>query len=272
MYGKDRAGGFRSLMPAGGDSDALDEQIVGAFAEMSSSLAAVPMPLDSAVGDSSARPEVEALLADVRQVRDLRQQPGLGAVGDVVVGSAAILARIGSGALGRREPAVVGRARQSRRNLLQRAGRRRRQQPGHRLRRRRRYPARLRPAGALSRHRNKARRRSVCRGGPASRHLRGRDQPRETRRRTGARVDAGTHLRRPRCLFRRRPPAPADRGRRRARRGLRQRARCRRRLPADAELSHPRDRAARTAVVSRCADDRHCQSRVGRRQRDRDRP
>jgi len=71
MYGKDRTSGFRSLMPAGGDSDALDEQIVGAFAEMSSSLAAVPMPLDSAVGDSSARPEVEALLADVRRVRDL---------------------------------------------------------------------------------------------------------------------------------------------------------------------------------------------------------
>jgi predicted lipoprotein len=81
MYGKDRAGGFRSLMPAGGDSDALDEQIVGAFAAMSSSLAAVPMPLDSAVGDSSARPEVEALLADVRQVRDLVGQKLPAAIG-----------------------------------------------------------------------------------------------------------------------------------------------------------------------------------------------
>lgn len=81
MYGKDRTSGFRSLMPAGGDSDALDEQIVGAFAAISSSLAAIPMPLDAAVGDSGARPEVEALLADVRRVRDLVGQRLPAAIG-----------------------------------------------------------------------------------------------------------------------------------------------------------------------------------------------
>jgi uncharacterized protein len=71
MYGEDRSKGFRSLMPAGGENDDLDEQIVEAFAEASSALAAIPMPLDAAVADSSGRPEVEALLADVRRVRDL---------------------------------------------------------------------------------------------------------------------------------------------------------------------------------------------------------
>jgi hypothetical protein len=81
MYGKDRTSGFRSLMPAGGDSESLDEQIVGAFAAISSSLAAIPMPLDAAVGDSGARPEVEALLADVRRVRDLVGQRLPAAIG-----------------------------------------------------------------------------------------------------------------------------------------------------------------------------------------------
>ena len=79
MYGTDRTSGFRSLMPAGGDD--LDEQIVEAFAEASSSLAAIPMPLDAAVGDSSGRPEVEALLADVRHVRDLVGQKLPSAIG-----------------------------------------------------------------------------------------------------------------------------------------------------------------------------------------------
>jgi hypothetical protein len=81
MYGKDGTSGFRSLMPAGGDSDDLDDQIARAFAEMASSLAAIPMPLDTAVGDSSARPEVEALLADVRRVRDLVGQKLPAAIG-----------------------------------------------------------------------------------------------------------------------------------------------------------------------------------------------
>jgi predicted lipoprotein len=81
MYGKDRTSGFRSLMPAGGDGDGLDEEIVEAFAEASSSLAAIPMALDAAVGDSSARPEVEALLADVRHVRDLVGQKLPAAIG-----------------------------------------------------------------------------------------------------------------------------------------------------------------------------------------------
>lgn len=81
MYGKDRTSGFRSLMPAGSDSDDLDEQIVEAFAEASSSLAAIPMPLDAAVADPSGRPEVEALLADVRRVRDLMGQKLPSAIG-----------------------------------------------------------------------------------------------------------------------------------------------------------------------------------------------
>jgi uncharacterized protein len=71
MYGQERTTGFRSLMPAGGDNDDLDKQIVEAFAAASSSLAAVPMPLDAAVADSSARPEVQEALADIRHVRDL---------------------------------------------------------------------------------------------------------------------------------------------------------------------------------------------------------
>jgi hypothetical protein len=81
MYGKDRTSGFRSLMPAGGDGGGLDEEIVEAFAEASSSLAAIPMPLDAAVADSSGRPEVEALLADVRHVRDLVGQKLPAAIG-----------------------------------------------------------------------------------------------------------------------------------------------------------------------------------------------
>lgn len=71
MYGPERASGFRSLMPAGADNDDLDKEIVEAFAAASSSLAAIPMPLDAAVGDSSARPQVQEALADIRHVRDL---------------------------------------------------------------------------------------------------------------------------------------------------------------------------------------------------------
>jgi len=71
MYGQERTSGFRSLLPAGGDNDDLDKQIIEAFAATSSSLAAIPIPLDAAVGDSSARPEVQEALADIRHVRDL---------------------------------------------------------------------------------------------------------------------------------------------------------------------------------------------------------
>jgi len=81
MYGKDRTGGFRSLMPAGADSDGLDEKITAAFADTASSLSAVPMPLDAAVADSGGRPEVEALLTDVRHLRDLVGQQLPSAIG-----------------------------------------------------------------------------------------------------------------------------------------------------------------------------------------------
>ena len=81
MYGKDRISGFRSLLPAGADGDGLDQQITEAFAAASSSSAAVPMPLDAAVGDPGGRPEVEALLADVRRVRDLVGQKLPSAIG-----------------------------------------------------------------------------------------------------------------------------------------------------------------------------------------------
>jgi predicted lipoprotein len=81
MYGKDRTSGFRSLMAAGGDGDDLDEQIVDAFAKASASLAAIPMPLDAAVGDPGGRPEVEAALTDVRRVRDRMGQKLPAAIG-----------------------------------------------------------------------------------------------------------------------------------------------------------------------------------------------
>jgi hypothetical protein len=71
MYGKERSAGFRSLMPASGDNGGLDEKITEAFADTASSLSAVPMPLDAAVGDSGGRPEVEVLLTNVRHLRDL---------------------------------------------------------------------------------------------------------------------------------------------------------------------------------------------------------
>jgi predicted lipoprotein len=81
MYGTDRSSGFRSLLPAGGDGDGLDEQIVDAFAKTASSLAAIPMPLDAAVGDPGGRPDVEAALTDVRRVRDLMGQKLPAAIG-----------------------------------------------------------------------------------------------------------------------------------------------------------------------------------------------
>jgi uncharacterized protein len=81
MYGKDRSSGFRSLIPADADSDGLDERINEAFADAVSSSTAVPMPLDTAVADSGGRPEVEALLTDVRRVRDLVGQQLPSAIG-----------------------------------------------------------------------------------------------------------------------------------------------------------------------------------------------
>ena len=81
MYGKDRSAGFRSLMPAGGDSDGLDEKIIEAFVDAASSLSAVPMPLDAAVADSGGRPKVEALLTDIRHLRDLVGQQLPSAIG-----------------------------------------------------------------------------------------------------------------------------------------------------------------------------------------------
>jgi predicted lipoprotein len=81
MYGKDRTSGFRSLMPAGSDGDDLDGQVVDAFAKAASSLAAIPMPLDAAVGDPGGRPDVEAALTDVRRVRDLMGQKLPAAIG-----------------------------------------------------------------------------------------------------------------------------------------------------------------------------------------------
>jgi predicted lipoprotein len=81
MYGKDRSSGFRSLIPADADSDGLDERINEAFADAVSSSTAVPMPLDAAVADSGGRPEVEALLTDVRRVRDLVGQQLPSAIG-----------------------------------------------------------------------------------------------------------------------------------------------------------------------------------------------
>ena len=120
----------------------------------------------------------------------------------------------------------------------------------------------LRPAGALSRHRRARRRRSVRRGGAAARYLRGRHRSRETQpscRRlesTPGRTFAGHAVFSAdgRWLLH-------DRRRRRGGRGFRLRPRRRRCLSTDAELSHPRDRAARTAVVGRCADDRRRQWR-----------
>ena len=81
MYGKDRTGGFASLLPPGADGDDLDERITAAFARASASLAAVSMPLDAAVGDPGGRPEVETLLADIRLVRDLVGQQLPSAIG-----------------------------------------------------------------------------------------------------------------------------------------------------------------------------------------------
>jgi len=71
MYGKDRSSGIRSLMPSDGGNDDLDKEIDEGFAKALSSLAAISMPLDAAVGDSGARPQVQAALADIRHVRDL---------------------------------------------------------------------------------------------------------------------------------------------------------------------------------------------------------
>jgi len=79
MYGMDRTSGFRFLLPAGADGDALDRQITDGFATALSAVAAIPMPLDAAVADPVGRPKVEALLTDIRRVRNLvgQQLPSL---------------------------------------------------------------------------------------------------------------------------------------------------------------------------------------------------
>jgi len=74
MYGKDRASGFRSLLPPGADNDAIDQQIIDGFATAIAAQRAVSMPLDVAVADPVGRPQVETLLADIRQVRNLVSQ------------------------------------------------------------------------------------------------------------------------------------------------------------------------------------------------------
>jgi uncharacterized protein len=74
MYGKDRTSGFRALLPAGAANDAIDKQIIDGFARAIAAQHAVSMPLDVAVADPVGRPQVETLLADIRQVRNLVSQ------------------------------------------------------------------------------------------------------------------------------------------------------------------------------------------------------
>lgn len=81
MIGQDRKSGFSLLLPATADADALDRQIAEGFASVFPALAAVPLPLAAAVGDPTVRPKVEALLADIKKVRDLvgqRLAPAIG--------------------------------------------------------------------------------------------------------------------------------------------------------------------------------------------------
>ena len=81
MYGKDRTSGFRSLLPAGSDNDALDGQITDALTKAIAAVATIPMPLDAAVTDASARPKVEALLDDIKRARDFVGQRLSSAIG-----------------------------------------------------------------------------------------------------------------------------------------------------------------------------------------------
>jgi predicted lipoprotein len=81
MIGRDRKSGFSLLLPATADTDALERKIAAGFAAVYPALAAIPLPLAAAVGDPAARPKVEALLADIKQVRDLVGQQLAPAIG-----------------------------------------------------------------------------------------------------------------------------------------------------------------------------------------------
>jgi predicted lipoprotein len=81
MIGRDRKSGFSLLLPPTADADALDRKIADGFAAVFPALAAIPLPLAAAVGDPAARPKVEALLADIKKVRDLVGQQLAPAVG-----------------------------------------------------------------------------------------------------------------------------------------------------------------------------------------------
>ena len=81
MIGRDRKSGFGLLLPPTADSDTLERMIAEGFAAVFPALAAIPLPLAAAVGDPAARPKVEALLADIKTVRDLVGQQLAPAVG-----------------------------------------------------------------------------------------------------------------------------------------------------------------------------------------------
>ena len=81
MIGQDRKSGFSLLLPPTAEADALERKIAEGFAAVFPALAAIPLPLAAAVGDPAARPKVEALLADIRKVRDLVGQQLAPAVG-----------------------------------------------------------------------------------------------------------------------------------------------------------------------------------------------
>jgi uncharacterized protein len=81
MIGQDRKSGFSQLLPPTADADALNRKIAEGFAAVFPALAAIPLPLGAAVGDPAARPKVEALLADIKKVRDLVGQQLAPAVG-----------------------------------------------------------------------------------------------------------------------------------------------------------------------------------------------
>lgn len=81
MYGGDPKRGFRSLLPASYDNDTLDKLLTGTFDDVAAALAAVPLPVDAAVADPAGRPQVRALLTEVRRLRDLvghRLAPAIG--------------------------------------------------------------------------------------------------------------------------------------------------------------------------------------------------
>jgi hypothetical protein len=84
MYGVDAQSGFRSLMPPSFDDEMIDSRLNGAFDDSFAALAEIPEPLDAAVADSSARPKVQALMDQVRHVRDLLAKQLTPAIGITV--------------------------------------------------------------------------------------------------------------------------------------------------------------------------------------------